>query len=742
MRFIALSWIILMAFIGYADDAVWCDDSVLKEHYQRVNDEQQRIEKQHHNCIKCHGKSVEVESSICKKCSGVGMISRKQGSATISTECEKCKGKGRMEVRKPCSKCCPYIKIQTAAKATLANDKKDGSTDKKKCTACSGKGNIANDVPCKTCGAKGTIYTPPKRLITGWSKERRTTCSTCAGKGKKIQRVKCGACKGSGYIRDEQRKDEEAIETPKEGPLEFDFDIVQWIVWSAEHDDARSQYCLGVMHIKGDRVKKSFADAEKWINMSAEKNYVFSHNLLAARDEYQSAKLAAQKSAPANTESKVAATKSEEKSNSNIGIKQEESDCLSLSHCQRNAAYELSTDYAATIDFQLRKLFNGNYNYVVTSYYNWIPGSRYEIQRYNNDKDNGVVYMIVFNNDSIRRASESFRDAAKKIREWLEIGKRTGKTLDSVKSLNISFPTGCSLRIPKSLDKWYVYETMADIPKHKQMRTNLSFGFGEQIRVLLVSCGDVKIRIKWQPEHDEEMLNALYQIGDIDTLYRNITGQPSDQTALVQDSNPPNLPDMTISKQDAEWSCGQYAISPIFKDRTYAALCRCSDGSYNFSFNDADAFNHITREGVSHHLIFPNNTYTTVYESICTAYRIAIRWRDIAKRMCIKNICKEIYIPCPGFVPLNFTYGDDFITVLNKAQSAHYSKDQTTPMRFWFSVDTNDDKSTMYSFWFGNEKAAVGLLLDEASINALHTFDPSLGLEAFRTKVKEEAIFK
>lgn len=262
-------------------------DLALEQHRERVEAERQKIEERHLNCPMCKGKSESVEQRPCAACKGLGMISTKNGQATISKPCVKCVGDGMKVIRKPCPKCCPYIEIDKVQQSNEnKSEERSSAREAPKCSDCSGKGYHWKDSSCGACNGKGSIYIPPKKLINSWSNARYSQCSTCSGKGKRSLREKCKNCNGAGRLKQKivsERKSQDI----KEAAQSLQFDIVKWLMWSAEHGDVKSQYCLGVMYATGDGVQKSVIDSEKWLKMAAKKKYAFACNLLEQQEQFR-----------------------------------------------------------------------------------------------------------------------------------------------------------------------------------------------------------------------------------------------------------------------------------------------------------------------------------------------------------------------------------------------------------------------------------------------------------------------
>lgn len=286
MRQITLLVCVLSSMLLCADSGF---DAVLSQHRERVAAERKRIEARHADCSKCNGTSEVVDKDLCETCHGSGLIATHKGKATISKLCAECSGKGFFERRTPCSKCCPYVVVESKTEEEKKPEAKQSAPEKQKCADCSGKGYHVKEVGCGSCNGSGTIYTPPKQMISGWTKERHSKCSSCSGRGKKSVHEKCKTCKGLGHLKQENKPEQKPPVEKKAPPPKFD--LLKWLIWSAEHGDAMSQYCLGVMYATGDGVKKSEKESEKWLKMSADEGNAFARMLEDAKIAEQNAKV-------------------------------------------------------------------------------------------------------------------------------------------------------------------------------------------------------------------------------------------------------------------------------------------------------------------------------------------------------------------------------------------------------------------------------------------------------------------
>lgn len=98
-----------------------------------------------------------------------------------------------------------YLKdLQAAIKAVSEGDElparsgygsENGArAEVKKCARCHGLRRVKEEFACQHCGGSGKVYSPPKKMINGWSSGRQSRCDACRGTGKNASYRPCPAC--------------------------------------------------------------------------------------------------------------------------------------------------------------------------------------------------------------------------------------------------------------------------------------------------------------------------------------------------------------------------------------------------------------------------------------------------------------------------------------------------------------------------------------------------------------------
>ena len=82
---------------------------------------------------------------------------------------------------------------------------------------------------CEDCEGKGYVIIPPKKMISGWSSERKSQCTTCKGKKVTVTYVSCETCDGAGKIDDPDTEENE-----KNSPAALAAGKIVALIWDSD----------------------------------------------------------------------------------------------------------------------------------------------------------------------------------------------------------------------------------------------------------------------------------------------------------------------------------------------------------------------------------------------------------------------------------------------------------------------------------------------------------------------------
>lgn len=415
----------------------------------------------------------------------------------------------------------------------------------------------------------------------------------------------------------------------------------------------------------------------------------------------------------------------------------------------------------ALFNFTIRILAlpNGEYNTVVWRDEYEAPHERLKVYRITSDiasVANPVAIeafppparllstkMVVFNDD-VGGVFGAFRAAFHKAREWIEVGKKNGKTPAEPLDMNIDVPEGCATEIPNDEGAGLMFKKLSNSPCLKLMRAGFKFWFSDKSRVLLFRCGDVEFDFRWDVGQDEDMLVRAESACDEKRLLQLYTGRPGEAGLFSDDQKYFEMPLVKKTSDIPKWGCidGVHA-SIALPHNLMVGMARCSDGSLNYFFNPNTPGAYLTTV-----LIFPDDSYDEAYHAIEEAFRTAVAWKSIAQKHHVLNVVKEMKIPCPESAAFRMAGTKGAVELLWK--SVTNVNQDVMPTKFWFSVETrmngNRQDDTMYRIWFGNDVVQKDFLIDDSTLAAMGSMNPRLALQALEAaiqgKAKEKSIFK
>ena len=351
--------------------------------------------------------------------------------------------------------------------------------------------------------------------------------------------------------------------------------------------------------------------------------------------------------------------------------------------------------------------------------------------------------MVVFNGN-VDNVFGAFRTAFHKAREWIEVGKKNGKTPAEPLDMNIEVPEGCATEIPNDPNASFMFRKLSNSPSLKRMKSDFRFWFSDNSRVLLFRCGDVVFDFRWEARQDEDILVRAESACDGKRLFQLYTGQPGEVGLFSDDQKYSEMPLVKSASGTRKWGCiNDVCVSIELPRNMMVGMARCSDGSLNYFFSPNAPDPYLTSV-----LIFPDDSYDEVYHAIEEAFRKALAWKSIAQKHHVLNVVKEMKIPCPKSAVLEMTGTKGAVELLLK--SVTNANQDVMPTKFWFSVETkmrgNCPFDTMYRIWFGNDVVQKEFLLTDSTIEAMSTMNPRLALRAMEAaiqdKAKEKSIFK
>lgn len=240
-------------------------------------------------CVRCKGKGEVIvkETKPCPICAEgydddddfASSGSGRKGYVRTEVDCSNCRGSGEIAKRPQCQFCGGKGKRRIESPGRLPSivrcDNCGGSGRgeeySQSCPKCRGDGKVEVWRPCSRCGGKGMV-----------SSGSKMTCSVCEGKGK----FQCERCGGRGFT---YRPKEGAVNAEHniKSNLKMDNDVAKHLR-GAEQGDAEAQFQLGLCYAKGIGVEKNLEEMMKWYRKSAEQGYAKAQGVLGLCYEHGS----------------------------------------------------------------------------------------------------------------------------------------------------------------------------------------------------------------------------------------------------------------------------------------------------------------------------------------------------------------------------------------------------------------------------------------------------------------------